>query len=183
MHPDHSDFVEGCAMPRTFASLSAQEALGIAISIEERNAEIYHRFAEMFTEFADAESLEIASVFWEMVEEHGHHALLERKYWEQFGTPERLYSEDDLVELIEVPKLNEGDVLAGGSDLSARQRALQVALRAEAGAQQFYSKMVQQTPDSPLRQTYSELAEMEDGHVAFLEAKLAQDEPDMPTVQ
>lgn len=171
-------------MQRTFTSLTAPEALGIAISIEERNAEIYHRFAEVFTEFGDEESLEIASVFWEMaVEERGHHALLERKYWELYGVPERLYTEDDLVELIEVPKLNEGDVFAGGSDLTARQRALQVALRAEMNAQQFYSRLVEQTPVSPLRETYQELAQMEDGHIAFLEAKLAQDEAEKPTVQ
>lgn len=171
-------------MQRTFASLTAQEALGIAISIEERNAEVYHRFAEMFSEFGDQESLEIASVFWEMaVEERGHHAMLERKYWEQHGVPERLYTEDELVELIEVPRLNQGDVFEAGSGLSARQRALQVALRAEANAQQFYSKLVEQAPDSPLRQTYRELAEMEDGHIAFLQAKLEQDEAEKPSVQ
>ncbi len=171
-------------MQRTFASLSPQEALGIAISIEDRNAEIYHRLAEMFTEFGDRESLEIASVFWEMaVEERGHHAMLERKYWEQYGVPERLYTEDELVELIEVPRLNMGDVLAVDSEASARQRALQVALLAERSAQHFYNKLVEQTPHSPLRQTYLELAEMEDGHVAFLEVKLAQDEAEKPTVQ
>ena len=36
-------------MRRTFASLNAQEALHVAIFIEERNAAIYRRFAEMFT--------------------------------------------------------------------------------------------------------------------------------------
>ena len=171
-------------MQRSFASLTAQEALGIAISIEERNAEIYHRFAEMFTEFGDAESLEIASVFWEMaVEERGHHALLEQKYWEQYGVPQRLATEQELVELIEVPKLNAGEVFADDRIFSARQRALEVALRAEVNAQQFYSKLVEQTPESPLRRTYSDLAEMEDGHIAFLEAKLGQDESEKPTVQ
>lgn len=171
-------------MQRSFASLTAQEALGIAISIEERNAEIYHRFAEMFTEFGDAESLEIASVFWEMaVEERGHHAMLEQKYWERYGVPQRLATEADLVELIEVPKLNAGEVFADDRIVSARQRALEVALRAEVSAQHFYSKLVEQTPESPLRQTYSELAAMEDGHIAFLEAKLEQDETEKPTVQ
>lgn len=170
-------------MQRTFASLTAQEALGIAISIEERNAEVYHHFAEMFTEFGDEESLEIASVFWEMaIEERGHHALLEGKYWELYGIPERLITEDDMVELIEVPTLNAGEVLAGDGVLPARQRALRVALRAEASAQEFYSRLVEQSPDSPLRATYQELAEMEDEHIAFLGAKLAQDEVEKPIV-
>lgn len=171
-------------MQRTFASLTAQEALGIAISIEERNAEIYHRFAEMFSEFGDEESLEIASVFWEMaVEERGHQAMLEQKYWEQFGVPERLSTEDELVELIEVPKLSEADIFSAGGPVSARQGALQVALRAEVSAQEFYSKLVEQTSAGSLRQTYQELARMEDGHIAFLEAKLTQDEIEKPTVQ
>jgi len=171
-------------MQRTFASLSAQEALEIAITIAERNAEIYHRFAEMFTEFGDEESLEIASVFWEMaIEERGHQAMLERKHWEQYGTANRSYSEQELVELIEVPRLNEGNVFAIDSDLSGRQRALQVALRAEISAQQFYSKLVEQAPEGPLRQTYYDLAQIEDGHIAFLEAKLAQHEAEKPTVQ
>jgi erythrin-vacuolar iron transport family protein len=171
-------------MQRPFASLSPQEALGIAISIEERNAEIYHRFAEVFTEFADKESLEIASVFWEMaVEERGHHAMLEGKYWEHYGVPERLHTEDELVELIEVPRLDLAEVLAVDNGVPLRQHALQVALYAEVSAQQFYRRLVEQTSDSPLRQTYLELAEMEDGHVAFLQSKLTQDETEKPIVQ
>jgi len=171
-------------MQRKFASLSAQEALGIAISIEERNAEIYHRFAEMFTEFGDQESLEIASVFWEMaIEERGHHALLQRKYWEQYGSSSHPYTEENLVELIEVPRLSLAEVFAADKILPARQRALQVALQAEISAQHYYSNLVEQTPDSPLRRTYNDLAQMEDGHIAFLEAKLEDDNAEKPVVQ
>ena len=47
-------------MQRSFASLTAQEALHVGICIEDRNAELYHGFAELFTEFGDEESLEIA---------------------------------------------------------------------------------------------------------------------------
>jgi len=56
-------------MKRQFTSLTPQEALHVAIFIEERNSELYHRFAEMFVEFRDVESLEIASVFWDMAAE------------------------------------------------------------------------------------------------------------------
>ena len=56
-------------MQRSFVSLSPQEALQVAISIEDRNAELYHSFAELFTEFGDEESLDIAAVFWEYEEE------------------------------------------------------------------------------------------------------------------
>jgi rubrerythrin len=171
-------------MPRTFTSFTAQEVLGIAISIEERNAEIYHRFAEMFTEFGDEESLEIASVFWEMaVEERGHQAMLQAKYREQYGTTNHSCTEEDLCELIEVPRLNLVDALGGDNGLSARQRALRVALQAENSARQFYSKLAEETPESPLRHTYYDLAQMEDGHVAYLEEKLADDTADKPVVQ
>jgi len=51
---------------RDFVSLHAQEALHVAIFIEERNANIYHQFSEMFAEFRDPESLEMAAAFWEM---------------------------------------------------------------------------------------------------------------------
>jgi rubrerythrin len=73
-------------MQRAFASLTAQEALHVAIFIEDRNAGIYHRFAEMFTEFQDADSLEIASVFWDMaVEEKRHSYLLQATYQDRYG--------------------------------------------------------------------------------------------------
>ena len=56
-------------MKREFTSLTAQEALHVAIFIEERNAELYQQFAELFAEFKDPESLEIAQVFWDMVKD------------------------------------------------------------------------------------------------------------------
>jgi len=58
---------------RSFASLTPQEALHVAIFIEERNAEIYRQFAEMFAEFRDPESLEIAAAFWDLFNEERRH--------------------------------------------------------------------------------------------------------------
>jgi rubrerythrin len=172
-------------MKRSFASLSPQQAFDVAISIEKRNAEIYHRFAEMFTEFGDEPSLEIGAVFWEMaIEERGHHALLQQRYTEQYGTSSSSVTEDELVELIEVPRLEDGDVFADGDDvITARGRALRVALSAELSAQGFYRKLVEHTPTGMLRQIYFDLAQMEDGHVEFLEAKLAQDTAGNPRLQ
>jgi rubrerythrin len=122
-------------MKRSFPSLNPQEALHVAIFIEERNAELYHRFAEMFVEFRDAESLEIASVFWEMaVEEKNHSSILQGKYMEEYGASRCALTEEDLVEWIEVPKLEDGDVFAAigeGRTTNVRDCALQVALQAE----------------------------------------------------
>jgi rubrerythrin len=95
-------------MKRSFASLDPQEALHVAIFIEERNAALYHRFAEMFVEFRDSESLEIAGVFWEMaVEEKNHSSILQGQYTEKYGNSRCALTEEDLVEWIEVPKLED----------------------------------------------------------------------------
>lgn len=171
-------------MQRSFSSLTPAEALQVAISIEQRNADVYHRFAEMFTQFPDEESLEIASVFWEMaVEEQGHRALLEEKYAQMFGCLSRKVTEQDVIELVEVPKLDSTDIFDSTSDVSARDRALQVAVQAELTAQQFYERLVERTPDGPLRLMFRDLARMEDGHVAYLESKLVSDSAKRETVQ
>ena len=163
-------------MKRSFASLNPQEALHVAIFIEERNAELYHRFAEMFIEFRDSESLEIASVFWEMAaEEKNHSTALQDKYIEEYGNSRCALTEEDLVEWIEVPKLEDGDVFAATSEgrtTNPRARALQVALTAELSAQRYYSDLAQKTQEGTLRRLYRELAEMEDGHVAYIQRKL-----------
>ncbi|MFZ1133893.1 MAG: ferritin family protein [Candidatus Korobacteraceae bacterium] len=162
-------------MTRAFTSLNPQEALHIAIFIEERNAGIYHRFSEMFTEFRDAESLEIAAVFWDMaVEEKRHSALLQGTYQEHFGKDICPLTEDDLSDMIEVPKLENGDVFAAAEVTkdSARKRALKVALAAEKSAQDYYARLRDQTEDRVLRQLYNELSQMEDGHVVYLQNML-----------
>lgn len=163
-------------MKRAFSSLTPKEALYAAIFIEERNAEVYHRFAEMFTEFRDSESLEIASVFWDMaVEEKRHSGILQIRYQERYGNGRCSLTEEDLQDMIEVPRLEDGDVFAaeGATQNSARERALQVALAAEKNAHHYYSSLVEQTVDAALRRLYTELSMMEDGHVNHLQNMLA----------
>jgi rubrerythrin len=100
-------------MKRDFASLTAQEALHVAIFIEERNAEIYHQFAELFAGFRDDESLEIASTFWDMaVEERRHGTDLQQRYFDRYGTRPCAITDDDVRDFIEVPQLNSGDIFA-----------------------------------------------------------------------
>jgi len=160
-----------------FTSLNPQEALHVAIFIEERNAELYHRFGEMFVEFRDSESLEIASVFWEMAaEEKKHSSQLQEKYTERYGTSGCSLTEEDLIDMIEVPRLESGDVFGSENErdkTSVRERALRVALHAEQNAQQFYLDLFRTTVKGPLRDLYLELAHMEDTHVAFIAGKLA----------
>lgn len=163
-------------MKRSFLTLSPQEALHVAIFIEERNAELYHRFAEMFVEFRDVESLEIAGVFWDMaVEEHHHSTRLQTLYGERFGNSACSVTEDDIHEIIEFPNLDDGDVLKKvSSSQPARERALQVALKSEQNARKYYADISEHTGDSKLRKLYRELAEFETEHVEYLERKLSE---------
>jgi len=165
-------------MKKPFTSLTPSEALHVAIFIEERNAELYHRFAEMFAEFRDLHSLEVASVFWEMAAEERHHSTqLQQQYMERYGNAACALTEDDLQELVEVPRLETSELFddpGAPAKPGMRERALQVALAAEIGARKFYAELTGMTCDVSLRALYRELSEFEDEHVLSLEKKIAQ---------
>ncbi|HET7441288.1 MAG TPA: ferritin family protein [Terriglobales bacterium] len=165
-------------MKRDFVSLSPQEALHVAIFIEERNAEIYHQFAEMFAEFHEPESLEIASAFWDMAnEERQHGTLLQKRYFDRYGTRPCAVTEEDIRDFIEVPKLENGDIFTISKlkvGRSPRQMALEVALAAEQNAQRYYTRLAETTDDPELSAVYREFAEFETGHSDWLERKVAE---------
>ena len=164
-------------MKREFSSLTAQEALHVAIFIEERNAELYIQFAELFREFRDPESTQIAGVFFDMAEEERHHGtMLQERYFERYGTQHCIVTEEDIRDLIEVPRLDNGEIFAivrSNTSHSPRYKALEIALNAEEAAQRFYSNLVPQTKDEALRKVYKELTDFEDGHSRFLRHKIA----------
>jgi len=158
---------------RSFASLTPQEALHVAIFIEERNAEIYRQFAEMFAEFLDPESLEIAAAFWDLFnEERRHGSMLQQRYYDRFGSSSCAITEEDISELIEVPRLDDGEIFGAPQvreGRSPRQRAFLVALAAEQSAVRFYRSLAESTGDKDLRSFYQELADMESNHTGWLE--------------
>ncbi len=163
-------------MKREFTSLTPQEALHVAIFIEERNAELYQQFAELFAEFKDPDSLEIAQVFWDMAnEERSHGTMLQERYFERYGTQACVVTEEDVCELLEVPKLESGELFAvsrGHLAIAPRTAALSVALEAEQTALRYYSGLVESTHDRALRNIYAELANFEADHTEFLRRKL-----------
>ncbi|ABF39820.1 Rubrerythrin [Candidatus Koribacter versatilis Ellin345] len=165
-------------MKRTFNALTEQEALHAAVFVEERNAEIYHRFAEMFVEFRDDDSLAIASVFWDMAAEERHHStLLQNRYSELFGQRPCALTDDDIYEFVEIPRLEDADVFSGVTAQDHRtpkERALHVGLTAEVGAKKFYTGLIEACKDPRLKRLYTELADFEGEHVAFLERKIAE---------
>lgn len=165
-------------MKRDFVSLSAQEALHVAIFIEERNAEIYHQFAEMFAEFHEPESLEIASTFWDMAnEERQHGTLLQKRYFDRYGTRPCAVTEEDIRDFIEVPRLENGEIFTISKlkvGRSPRQMALEVALAAEQAAVRYYARLAEITEDPELRELYREFTEFETGHSDWLDRKVAE---------
>lgn len=165
-------------MKRDFRSLSAQEALQVAIFIEERNADIYHQMGEMFAEFHDAESLEVARAFWETAaEERDHENRLQKRYFERYGAELCPITEDDLRELIEVPKLDVGNLFALLKSIDGRpprELAFEVADQAERQAIHFYRALAETTADARMRAVYREFAELETAHGDWVKKKLAE---------
>ncbi len=160
-------------MKRPFSSLTPQEALHVAIFIEERNAHIYENFARMFAEFKDADAQEIAAAFQDMAaEERGHGTVLQERYSERFGNRACTLTDADIDEVIEVPQLDDGEMFIIGR-ISTR-KALEVALHAEQQARRYYVQLSEQTQDQELHTLYTEFAQFERDHEAFLEQKLAQ---------
>jgi rubrerythrin len=160
-------------MKRTFASLAPSEALHVAIFIEERNAEIYPNFADVFVQFGDPDSIDISLAFREMsIEEHRHSSRLQQRYFERYGSQSSSVTEDDISDLIEVPSLHSADVFGlrdTGNHISARQKAFAVALAAESSAADFYSRLADTTNDAEMRTFFQEFVDMEMQHAAWLE--------------
>jgi rubrerythrin len=164
---------------RSFQSLSPQEALHVAIFIEERNAQLYHSFAEMFVSFQDLASLDIAGVLWDMaIEERHHSSLLQQRYTLKYGQGSCDITDADISEMIELPQLNGSEVFSPNLEASdAKRHALEIALKAENMARAFYTELAQLAGDPDLQALYVELAAFEEDHVHFLELRIASQTP------
>jgi rubrerythrin len=110
-------------------------------------------------------------------EERHHSTLLQNRYQELFGQQPCSLTDDDIYEFIEIPRLDDADVFSAANaqdHRSPKERALQVGLTAELGAKKFYSGLVESSKDPRQKRLFTELADFEGEHVAFLERKLAE---------
>jgi rubrerythrin len=161
---------------RYFASLTTQEALCVAISVEVRNARLYRQYADLFGSFRNADSQEIALVFREMAEEeHGHEAELRARYAHRFGDEACDITADEISDLIELPQVADGNIFAiaraGAAPVPASQ-ALAVAYAAETGAYRFYRRLAEVCNDPEIAMIYAELARFEAEHVEKMRFRL-----------
>jgi rubrerythrin len=163
-------------MSRDFASLTPQETLLAAITIEERNGRLYRNYAEMFEELTDADSQQVAQAFREMAEEEDRHAAqLRASYLERYEKQLCLLTSSEVADAIEFPQLEDGDIYSIGRmrvGTISRVNALRVALAAEEHARRFYERMAETASDPRLARLYGELAQFETGHIVFLNQKL-----------
>ncbi len=167
----------GAAVKRNFTSLSPQEALRLAIVIEERNAHIYQRLGEMFSKSC-ADSPQIPSAFYELANEERQHAIdLTERYIKRFGAVQADITEEDIWDFIEAPRLAVADILAAieaGDELAARRMAFEMALAAEQGAVKYYARVAKTTPDPELKALCEEFVAMEQEHTGWAEQALGQ---------
>jgi len=138
-----------------------------AILIETRNAGIYDSLAQLFQGYDDP----VTGIFREMAaEERSHGAELEMRYRERFG-PVPISAEEPK-EVIEAPDLDDPEALI--FDAMTIEQALELGLRAEENAREFYRQELSRTSDPGLQAMYRELSEFEETHVHLLKEKLAE---------
>jgi rubrerythrin len=163
------------AVKRDFALLSPQEALRIAIVIEKRNTQLYHRMGEMFSKFCP-DSPQIVSTFYDLADtERQHSVVLTARYCERFGGVQADITEEDIRDLIEMPGLRVGDILAAaqeGDTTLARRIALETALATERSTVNYYARLVETTLDPELKALYKEFVAFEQEHTDGLEQEL-----------
>jgi rubrerythrin len=148
-------------------SCAASATLFRAIQIETRNAGIYDSLAGIFQGYDDS----VEAIFRDMAaEERQHGAELEQSYRDMFGLVPASTQEPN--EVIEAPDLEDAEALI--FDSMTVEQALEMGLRAEESARQFYSVEVLRTAEPQLHKMYQELAEFEQTHVRILQEKLAE---------
>ncbi len=165
-------------MKRDFCSLSAAEALRIAILIEERNAQIYQQLGDLFLQFCP-DFPGLATSFFELeTVERLHATKLKARFRERYGNLTPAIAEEEIRDFIEVPKFDVASVLTTvekGQPGSARHIALEIANAAERSALYFYHRLAATTLDPELKSLYEEFVAMEQEHVNSLDIEMSAD--------
>lgn len=145
---------------RKITELKPEEVIRLAISVEDRNEKVYLEYAAIFKEYEPKAS----RVFEEMAnDEHGHGDLLREFYRKKFGTlpPEDFMEE--IEEPVEAPILPDSEVFV--FDGMTPQKAFDVSKRTEILAQNFYADLAKTASDPDLRTLFTELEQIEKGHL------------------
>jgi erythrin-vacuolar iron transport family protein len=145
-------------------TLSLQDALDLALSIEEEAKERYEQFAKIT---GGRYAGDAADMFRQMAGyESKHWAELDERRRELFGTAPRRITADQLDD-VEAPDRGQPRTF-----MSARQ-AVDVALRAEMKAYDFFDEALKELKDPAVRTLFEALREEERQHVKLVGAWLA----------
>jgi rubrerythrin len=139
---------------RTFDSLTEQEILALAISLEEEDARIYHDFADGLKDSYPAQAAKFNEL---RAEEDGHRHRLLDHYRERFGDHVPLIRRQDVKGFVSRTPV----WLVRPLGLSAARK--QAALM-EAETRRFYEAAARRTTDAGIRQLLGDLAEEERKH-------------------
>ena len=144
---------------RTFESLTEQEVLALAISLEETDARIYDDFADGLRDRYP----EQATKFQEMRrEEDGHRHRLLELYRKRFGDHIPLIRREDVRGFVKRRPV----WLTRPLGLKAVQHAAETM---ETETRRFYETAARRTRDAGIRQLLGDLAEEERGHAVMAE--------------
>jgi erythrin-vacuolar iron transport family protein len=144
---------------RTFKSLSEQEILALAISLEEEDARIYDDFAQRLKGDYPA----TARLLEEMrAEEDGHRHRLIELHREKFGDHIPLIRRQDVKGFVQRRPV----WLASGLRIETVRKQVELM---ELETKQFYERAIQQSTDAGIRQLLGDLAEEERKHARLAE--------------
>ncbi len=151
-------------MQRSFNSLSAKEVLALAMDIEKNNAERFDSLANIYENY----NKKLYHFFIELkYEELDHLILLDARWKEEFGAePKPVINEMEINGVIEAVELNHGE--HNLFDDITEEDALQIALKAERTARNFYLQAADLVEEDELRRIFLMLAEFENSHVEKL---------------
>ncbi len=149
--------------PIDFRSLDLQDALDLALSIEEEAKERYDQFTRITGGRYGGDA---ADMFRQMAGYEAKHcgALRERRRALFGDAPRRITA--DAIDDVEAPDRGEPRTF-----MSARQ-AVEVALRAEMKAHDFYDEALPHVTDPAVRKLFEDLREEEKHHVRLVGAWL-----------
>lgn len=154
-------------MKRSLTELKPHEVLKVAVWIEERNAQAYENYAQMFEWYEP----DLARAFQEMaVQEREHGRKLSEMYQQKYGDLACDLTDQDIIEMVEAPVLEDGETFI--FDRTRPRDALEVGLKAERLAKAFYADLAKKAEDPDQRALYQELADVEVEHEAFLLRKI-----------
>lgn len=141
-------------MPRAFGSLTEDEVLALAITLEEDDARIYGDFANRL----EADYPETAKMLREMEkEEHGHAAMLKSMYQNQFGEHIVYVRRQDIKGFIRRKPVWLNKILT----VNHVRKEVEVM---ELEAMRFYEVSARRAKDPAIRQLLEQLAAAEQTH-------------------